>query len=315
MNLPLRTPRERIDWIKWVAFYLLAGCVATGLWCDYLGFSWGRLLWFIAGSASIGLLTNVLAVKMIFHRISVGVGRYRCTLPGSGVIVNNREEILDTLSREVRERLLTPEALHATLQEEALFADLYPLVRKELRFFLLRRENLRIMIRALGRPVEEYLAGEEFRRVVREKVREIMERRVLFSLADRMNLVDPDEIAQLFSEAARERWCSYVRSEEGVREAQKQLAQIMSSTTLQEDDLIPLLQDRFERVVFRLLHRIDLGETAKRSLSGFSTGKLEAYLEVLSGRYLSWIELWGGVLGALVGFALWMAQQLLGGFS
>jgi hypothetical protein len=68
--------------------------------------------------------------------------------------------------------------------------------------------------------------------------------------------------------------------------------------SFQEDQAAELLGRSFRRIINKALREIDFGAVARRSLVSIDEGSLEDYLEFLSQRYLNWIEIWGGVMGA-----------------
>lgn len=95
-----------------------------------------------------------------------------------------------------------------------------------------------------------------------------------------------------------------MQGEEGLKEIQRQVAAMLSKISWEEEEVLNIFRETFERIIQKVLTKIDLGELAKRSLGEVEEGDVELYLEKLAHRYLFWIEMWGGIVGSLIGLCM-----------
>lgn len=304
---------EKPDGNKWGKAFVsvgLAGLSFAGLFLENRGVQLGRLLWLIGGSGIVGLLTNVLAVRMIFHKISLHLGTWEWVLPGSGVVTRNQERILDTLACELRERLLTQESLEKAVSEGRLLDRVGPTFRKEMRRLFLRRSNLRRMGGAMEGPLQRLLLGPETERFVRTQVDKALQDSVILGMAGRLGLLKSDAVAEWIISSASTSLNRALLTEGGLRETQRKLASLLDGAAhLGDVEIMAMVRDSFERLLIRMLHEIDLGELAKVSLRKATPEQLENYLEALARKYLDWIEIWGGLMGAALGLGIWFVSR------
>ncbi len=296
--------------LKVLLFWSLVALTAIGYLLDGSAESKWSLMWMTGLSGLIGYITNYLAVKMIFHSFTIPLGPISFTLPGSGLIPRNRDRILDTIAEEVRRRLITPEALERIVSEEELIEALAPTIQREVMRLILKRESLKTVLNAMSKPLEEYFRGREFRALLKQQVERMEEEHLLIGLASRFKIIDADEIAKWIGDLVWERWRDFSQGEEGLSELQRQVASVLREMSFQEDQAAELLGRSFRRIINKALREIDFGAVARRSLVSIDEGSLEDYLEFLSQRYLNWIEIWGGVMGALVGIVMWLGMWI-----
>jgi len=282
----------------------------AGFFLEGRGSELGKLLWLVGGSGIVGLLTNVLAVRMIFHKISFRMGPWEWILPGSGVVTRNQERILETLARELRERLLTQETLEKAVFEGRLLDRVGPTFRKEMRRLFLRRSNLRRMGRAMEGPLQRLLLGPETQRFVRSQVEKALQDNLILGMAGKLGLLKSEFISEWVIRSASTNLNRALLTEIGLRETQRKLAALLDGAShLGDAEIMVMVRDSFERLLIRMLREIDLGELAKRSLRNATPEQLENYLEALARKYLDWIEIWGGLMGAVLGLGIWMISK------
>jgi len=288
----------------------LAVVSAAGFFAENRGVPLGRLLWLAGGSGIVGLMTNVLAVRMIFHKVSLRFRGHEWILPGSGLVTRNQEKILETLARELRERLLTQETLERAVSEGKLLENAGPTFRKEVRRLFLRRSNLRKMATAIEGPLQRILLGAETERFVRLQVEKALQDILLLGMAGKLGLLKSERVADWILRSASESLNRSLVTEAGLKATQKKLAFLLEhASRLGDAEILEMARDSFERLLIRMLREIDLGELAKRSLREATPEQLEDYLEALARKYLDWIEIWGGLMGAALGLVLWLLSK------
>lgn len=301
---------EGNKWGKGLVSVGLLGISFCGFFLENRGIGVGKLLWLIGGSGIVGLLTNVLAVRMIFHKIALRLGSREWILPGSGVVTRNQERILETLARELRERLLTQETLEKAVSEGKLLDKVGPTFRKEMRRLFLRRSNLRRMGGAMEGPLQRLLLGPETERFIRSQVDKALQDSLILGMAGRLGLLKSEAISEWVIRSASTNLNRALLTENGLRETQRKLAALLDGAShLGDAEIMVMVRDSFERLLTRMLREIDLGELAKRSLRDATPEQLENYLEALARKYLDWIEIWGGLMGAALGFGIWLLSR------
>ena len=298
--------QEGNKWGKVCVTIGLIGLSISGFFLEARSPGLGKALWLAGGSGIVGLLTNVLAVRMIFHKIFLRLGSWEWILPGSGLVTRNQEKILETLARELRERLLTQETLEKAVFEGKLLERVAPTFRKEMRRLFLRRSNLKRMGEAMEGPLQRLLLGHETERFVRSQVEKALQDSLILGMAGRFELIKSEGIAEWIIRSVSVSLNRSLLTDEGLRQTQRRLAVLLGSAgRLGEAEIMVMFRDSFERLLIRMLREIDLGELAKRSLSEATPEQLENYLEELARKYLDWIEIWGGLMGALLGVVIW----------
>ena len=291
-----------LDFIKNLTSACFVIAAAVGIYLSTRGCPWGQLLSAVGVSGGVGIFTNILAVKMLFHQMYIPL--IGLAVPGSGVIEKNRERILNTFAEEVRNRLLTPEALRQAVSDETLFQSVSPILQREVMRLYLRKDNLRALLKVLEEPLTDFFDSPGFEQMVRERLIEVEQSHFILSLASKVGLFRVENLTRWIVSLVKDRWRYFLQGEEGLKEIQRQVAAMLSKISWEEEEVLNIFRETFERIIQKVLTKIDLGELAKRSLGEVEEGDVELYLEKLAHRYLFWIEMWGGIVGSLIGLCM-----------
>jgi hypothetical protein len=170
----------------------------------------------------------------------------------------------------------------------------------------LRRDNLRALLGVLEKPLTDFFDSPGFEHMVRERLIEVERSHFALSLASKVGLFQVENLTKWIVSLVKERWRYFLQGEEGLKELQKQVALMLSKASWDEGEAIKIFKEAFERIVHKVLIKIDLGELAKKSLGEVEEGDVEVYLEKLAQKYLFWIEMWGGIVGAFIGLFMGM---------
>ncbi|MDD5556638.1 MAG: DUF445 family protein [bacterium] len=224
----------------------------------------------------IGGFTNTVAIRMLFER-------YRF-LPGSGVILKRRREIIHSLAASVEKYIINPEMLEARLREAIRRVD---------------ADRVRDALNALLDEFREDLVSYAVSDAVREKIRRALGERLglLGRIAHWTGIRDLDE-------AAGELQASVAEQLDGFKVDDAMVEAVLERTGTIEVFLFgrshPVVRRHYgaeESLAQLLLDRFDVKAAVVERLSQYPPEKIRDIVEENIRRHLAWLEVFGVILG------------------
>lgn len=257
---------------------------------------WGKMLFLMGAAGFVGWGTNAVAIKMLFDRIRIlGV-----PVPFSGIVPLKRRELIDSMSRSVASHLVHPGALREQILKSDFVAALVEVARDRVRAAAADED-------VVGRVLRE--VSSRGREVVKSgSVREHVRRRVVDGIRERGFLarafVDPDAVGSAILETA-DNFLVQLPNDPKARDQVRALAdRLPQAGTDQAKALEERLRPLAEGMLEATLARIDVEKTVRENLEGFSDQEIKLLVQRSTREHLGWLEVWGGILGAIAGAAM-----------
>ncbi|NUN48538.1 MAG: DUF445 family protein [Candidatus Brocadiae bacterium] len=253
-----------------------------------------RRILFLAGAGGfVGWGTNALAIRMLFDRIRIlGV-----PIPFTGVIPAKRAALTDAIASAVAHTLIRPGAL----REQILQSDFLPALVQVARE---RMQDLAGDDATAGKILEEVSArGREAIRSA--KVRETLRRRLEDGIRGKgflaRTLVDPDAVGTAILDTAHE-FLHDLPRDPAARERLKALAgRLPEAGTEGAKAMEEKLRPMAEAMIERALAHLDLEKLVRTNLETWTNEQVKSLVLRATREHLGWLEVWGGVLGAIAG--------------
>ncbi len=260
--------------------------------------SLANLLICVGFSGLVGQLTNKLAIRMILDYVHIPLGRKRLRVPGSGLLQRNLPQLIDFIS-EGAAQILSEEVIKREFREQQVVNRLLEVIRVQL-----EAEDApdRMMIPVL-RLVEKALEQEAFYLLLRDRiVKGYASEQPLMQLANVTGIIDYDDLTYRIIGALQRRLYELQSSPEAHREIGRLLPGLWDELQARS---VHLEESLFE-MAGTLLARFDLAAAVRNRLLEFTPAEIRDKVEEGAADYLGWIELWGGLLGAVVGLLMAM---------
>ena len=283
---------------------LTAGAVCLGL-------GWlvaGSGLLYVGGSAAIGAITNRIAIKAIF---SPWPSR-RFPLPGTGLVERNHQRIIEAIADSVAKDLITAETLRRWLSEADFFVSVRDQAAREVRKLAADpemratwSEHLRV---ALRRRLEDVVNSNRVYNAVRSFF--VSKSGLVGKIGNFTGLGDYDSITYRIVDAIRSRLGDWMG--EGSTWFDEQFAEALSEAAdgLGRWDIQH--SQRLEEMIEFVVRNVDVRAIVVHSLQRFEPQEVRRLVEDFSKEHLGLLEVWGAVLGAIAGGAIWGASLALG---
>ncbi len=268
----------------------------------------GSALLYVGGSAVIGAVTNRIAIHAIF---SPWPSR-KLALPGTGLVERNHEQIVEAIADAVARDLITPETLTEWLAQADFFVNLRNQAATEVR-------------RVAADPEQRKAWSDQFRLALRARLGEVMESSRLYRavrdfFSERAGIVgkighftglsDYDSVTYRIVDSIRDRVDEWMG--EGNTWFDEQFAEALDEAAgrLEHWDL-----RRSEKVadwIGYVVAELDVRQIVQHSLGKFAPDEVRQLVQEFSRDHLALLEVWGAVLGAVAGGAIWAVSQALG---
>lgn len=252
----------------------------------------------VLGPAVVGYFTNWLAIKMLFHP-------RRPNAVWWGLIPARREDIIETISKEILNRLISPQIISDYLHQEGIVTETLGSTLNVLAE-LVDRPDFRLDCReVLAGFLSDLLGSAATRRRIREYLEERITRWQGETLSDKMiewskRIWGPKVIGEIDRVLAS--------SPQEVAAFLPDLEKIFTDFTYALREKAGDGQRRVEETLTALLPKVlsklEIKEIIRRQLRKLDEAELEAALVGNVQRELVFIQTSGGIFGLLVGLAI-----------
>ena len=282
---------------KWGCYILLVPCLILGLTSRFITSLSGRptdLLLCIGISGLVGLITNTLAIKMILDYIYLPVINIK--IPMSGLLPDNIGKLIDSISSQVGQQILTPETIRQEIGKQESFSKMFKSLEEGSISFESTGEIIDIII---APQIEE----EQFFSNIRDRIiKDFAKKKWIMKLANYTGVIDYDDLTYQIIDAIKEKLKEVKDNPETIRKLNDILRHSIKKLT---PDQRSIIEKRLLKVLEDFaLKNFDIATAVKNKLKDFSPKEIKKKVLELAHDYLGWIEVWGGILGAFVGIIM-----------
>ena len=277
---------KSINNLLFCSLLVLFSILGTGLILRFGWKSYGTLsnvLICIGFSGLVGQLTNKLAIRMILDYVDIHFGFGRIRVPGSGLLQRNLPQLIKFVS-EGSVEILKKEVITNALREQEVLGKLLESVREKLD----EEESRNTIVSAMLRTLD----NEEFYFLLRDRIlKEYARKHRALAIANVLGIIDYDDLPYKIIDASKDMIKKHFR--EAVPVIWKELS---SQQEKLEEQLLTMME--------AALDHFNLAVTVQDRLNQFSPREIKEKVKEGAAHYLGWIEIWGGLLGGMVGLFL-----------
>lgn len=257
---------------------------------------WRRMTFLVGSAGFVGWVTNAVAIRMLFDRIRVlGV-----PVPFTGVIPANREKLIAAISNSVATRLIQPGSFKEQVLKSDFVAALVEVARERLKGAAASDALVDRLLAEISTRGKEAAKSGKLREHLRSKIGEGLKERGFLARA----LVNPDAVTNAILDTAQTFLAQLPDDPEAkakIRELAEKLPPAGSEQAKAfEEHLRPLAEGMLEAT----LARIDVESIVRSNLETYSDAQIKDLVLRATAEHLGWLEVWGGVLGAIAGVAM-----------
>ncbi|MFW5690664.1 MAG: DUF445 family protein [Planctomycetota bacterium] len=283
----------------------LAALVAGLVMRHFMPGRLAELTLYVGAAGLIGALTNRMAIEALFSPWPTR----RMALPYTGLIEQNREAIIEAIAETVSGELLTRDALFRWLREGGVLNKLRDSAAWQVRSLAGHEgpsADLRRRIsRALRKRFEAVLDSPAVYREVREFVRS---KSGLAGMVGHVTgISDYDQLTYSILDGIKQKVHEVLvtdagRSSPHLETAINAAADALKRWNLADDPAI-------EQLTSTLVDHLDVHSIVGESLNRYSPEEVKLLIQRLSRRHLAWLEVYGGLFGALGGAGMYLISS------
>ncbi len=275
-------------------FLVLSGLTIFGaILTESLGGVFSDVIYSIGLAGLVGFATNWLAIRMLFHPRKPFLGL-------QGVIPRKRKSLARRAAILMEERLVSGHRLEQWLEESGAIRSATQRLKREIPA-VIADDVLRGMLLDAGR---EFIAGAlpELKEQVGSTVREVVKEKVPAFLASGvLQMVDP------LLEDATNRIASQLQGQDSLNKlADKMMPKLKTalSDLMERDGVGKGLEASTRQAVGELFANLKVSDLIEQELLRQTDEEIERMADDVAAEQLVFLQIAGGVLGALMGLAL-----------
>ncbi|MBN1436861.1 MAG: DUF445 family protein [Sedimentisphaerales bacterium] len=254
------------------------------------------LLMYASLSGLIGLGTNTLAIKMILDYVYLPFTKIK--IPMSGLLPANFSKITNSIGSQIADNILNPETLKNEIRDQECFSKLLDSLQTD----SIPPESLQKFQQLLCQILAAKIKTDEFYFQVRDGiVKSYAKQKIALKIANFTGIIDYDDTAYQIIDAINQRVAQIQANPQTTIILQNLLRdflhEIEPHKATIEDDLLDFLSSY-------VLNSFDIASAVKNKLDTLSAGDVKSMVLDIASDYLGWIEVWGGVLGTILGIIL-----------
>ncbi|MCP4711991.1 MAG: DUF445 family protein [Planctomycetes bacterium] len=254
-----------------------------------------RLLLCVGVSGLIGQMTNKIAIRMIFDYVRIPHTKFN--IPGSGLLQRNLDKVIDFIS-EGSIHILNPETIKNEIREQEVVGKLGDIFINESG----QEPGLDRLIDIILDHVEKWMDNEDFYFLIRDGViKDYAEKHIAIQIANATGIIDYDNLTYKIIDEIKKKIADTRQSPEDLDELKYVVRNLLQDTTYSKDDI----EEQLLALVGVVLKKFDFATVVKNRLQAFTPEQIKAAILEGASEYLGWIEVWGGILGGLVGILMW----------
>ena len=247
-------------------------------------------------SGLVGQITNKLAILMILDYVDIQLGITRIRVPGSGLLQRNLSHLIDFVSKGSVE-ILNKDVVIKELHEQAVLEKLLEAMREQSNTAEVRSKVISVMLKAL----ESGLDNDQLYLLLRDNIiKGYARKHRALAIANAAGVIDYDDLTYKIIDALKNRAHQLQSSPDAKKQLEAMVQVVWEELSLQKEKL----EEQLLAMVGMVLKRFDLATAVRNRLSQFSPQEIKEKVKEGAADYLGWIEIWGGVLGAMVGLLM-----------
>ncbi len=295
---------EKPESIKKILLITLPTCAIVGIVMGYQMPEYKKVfgvLVYMGLSGIVGLLTNMLAIRMILDYVYVPLGFMRIRLPGSGLLPKYLPESIEAIS-EASTEVLTPEAVKKGIKDQKVIEKIGDLLQDD----FTTGHTLDQFISLASKTVVDWVETDNFYFLLRDEIiKKYAEKKhsvkaFAVKVANWSGVIDYDDLTYKIIDGIKEKASELKGDRKALGELKNSLHKLVKGITTHSEDLEKILTSSLDTV----LRKFDFGSVIKDKLDEFSPPEIKQMVLKISSGYLGWIEIWGGILGTFIGIIM-----------
>jgi len=245
-------------------------------------------------SGLIGQITNKLAIRMILDYVDIELGITRIRVPGSGLLQRNLNQLIDFVSKG-SVNVLNEEVVIKELRDQKIWKKLLEDMQEQPNTLMVR------IISVMLEELESCLDNDQFYFLLRNDIikRYAREHRTL-AIANLIGIIDYDDLTHTIIKTLKDTAHQLQISQETWVQLEALVKEVCEGLSLRKEKL----EEELLAIVEIVLPKFDLAKAVRNRLIQFSPQKIKEKVKEGAADYLGWIEIWGGVLGVIVGLLM-----------
>jgi uncharacterized membrane protein YheB (UPF0754 family) len=258
--------------------------------------SLSNILICIGFSGLVGQLTNKLAVRMILDYVHIQLGFTQIRVPGSGLLQRNLTQLIDFVS-EGSVEILNKAVVIKELREQAVLEKLLSAMREQSNTAEVKSKVISVTLKAL----ESAMENDQFYFLLRDSIiKKYAQKHRALAIANAAGVIDYSDLTYKIIDGLKDS----AHQLQSSPEAKNQLGAMAQVVWENLSSNTEKLEEQLSAMVGMALNRFDLAAAVRNRLAQFSPLEIKQKVEEGAADYLGWIEIWGGVLGAMVGLLM-----------
>lgn len=262
---------------------------------------WRRAVFLVGSAAFVGWGTNAIAIRMLFDRIRIlGI-----PIPFTGVIPAKRKALIGAIAHSVAHKLVQPGALKEQVLQSDFVAALVEVARERLRSASSDDAMVARILEEVSARGKELVRSPRLRDHLHRKLEAGIREKGFLARA----LVDPAAVGNAIVDTAHS-FLADLPSDPDAKARIRELAERVPAAGSEEakaleERLRPLAEGMLEAT----LARIDVDRIVRQNLEGYTDAQIKDMVLRATAEHLGWLEVWGGVLGAVSGLVMHLVSR------
>lgn len=290
-----------------------------------------RSFLFICGTTGfIGCWTNTLAIRMLFDRIYLLPGTKRWPMPCSGILEHKRVEVARGIGWVVSRQLLSPKTLLKNFGSENFQALTNEIISEKLQQIAEDAELLDNLVEDMEKCMVYFAESDIFRHKLQqslyplERIERVLDNaldhqdrekwtvKLMGKLKDKLTgFRDREKITPHLQKEVK-KIVGYICSDAVFKAVLKDfLKNLQHKLTDLESPFKQDMQRYSNLALKQFVERVEIDKMVEEEVRSFPPGVLRDLMYRITADNLQWLEVWGGILGALGGVLFWFVSKLV----
>ena len=287
---------QKIKWGCYALFILFLTMRCIPRYTIYASQSLATLFFCVGISGFVGLITNTIAIKMVLDYTYVPYTKIK--IPYSGLLPNNISKIIKSLSGQIADQILTPDTIKQEIRNQGFFKKIIESIGNE----KIPQDQLETFKEFAFKLLLSHINDDHFYFLLRDKIiKDYGMKHFALRLANATGIIDYDDLTYQIIDALKEKIYELKNDQNTISELADTLQTSLHSIEHDlEEEMLQFISDY-------IVNHFEVAAAVRNKLEDFSYKEIKDMVLELTNEHLGYIEIFGGILGSILGVVTWLA--------
>ncbi|HPY75587.1 MAG: DUF445 family protein [Planctomycetes bacterium] len=256
----------------------------------------------------VGCSTNMLAIRMLFERVYLIPHKKKFPLPYSGILELQKEKLALVIGKVIVQRLISPEILLKMMKTTDFKMTIHSILENKLEVMSQDPKVIQNVIHKLHHTFQIFIESSFFHDHLQQSIYQHLGNVGSLLTASR-TFRNKETITPYLQNEIKNILENMCTDHQFTKHVHNMIQTIPIQITLpHKNNVFHIYTEEFLQ---QIIINLDLQQVITHEIQQFQPGEMSKLIQRITADNLGWLEVWGGILGIVVGALFWILEKLI----